>query len=249
MYYYLVEQTVEWAQKKNQDKLKKLVGQYGIAGETVSPSPARTVDELVTIGLEKNYSTFVGVGSDAFLNRVASSLINQRGGVHGDRVVVGCIPVNFETDFARWLGIKTIEQAATMLKTRKIANIAVGLIEPSKYFIAPLVIAQKKPFSLKLITPQFELETQAERITIDTNLAVVIQGPPRRQDLFHKLRYFFVGGPLAQTNNSQLFASRIKIETIDTLPVQLGREIIAKTPISLTLAPNALQMIVEKAIM
>lgn len=246
MYYYLQENTSNWNERKLQEKLKKLVGQFGIAGESVSPSPARTIDELVTIGLEKNYSTFVGVGGDLFLNKVASSLINQRGGFGGERVVLGLVPTNFQGDIAVWLGYRSIEDAAAALKSRKVAAVDVPVIEPSKYFIAPLRIKGSTVFSVKLATTGYTIDTQAASLSIDRNLRVVISGTPDPNQLINRLKHFFTGKQTENAADSQLRSNQLRIETLDTIPVYLHSEMIAKTPISLKIVPQALNLIMER---
>lgn len=246
MYYYLQESTANWNERKLLEKFKKLVGQFGIAGESVSPSPARTIDELVTIGLEKNYSTFVGVGSDLFLNKVASSLINQRGNFGGERVVLGLVPTDLQGDIAAWLGYRSIESAAAALKSRKVASVDVPLIEPSKYFIAPLRIKGSKVFSFKLATAGYTIDTQAASLSIDRNLRVMISGTPTQNQLVGRLKHFFTGKQSENVADSQLRSNQLRIETLDTIPVYLHSEMIAKTPVSLKIVPQALNLITER---
>ncbi len=246
MYYYLQESTANWNERKLQEKLKKLVGQFGIAGESVTPSPARTIDELVTIGLEKNYSTFVGVGSDLFLNKIASSLINQRGHFGGERVVLGLVPTNLQGDIAAWLGYRSIEDAAMALKSRKVAAVDVPVIEPAKYFIAPLRIKGSKIFSIKLATAGYTIETQAASLSIDRDLRVKISGTPDGNQLVNRFKHFFTGKQTENAADSELRSSQLRIETLDTIPVYLASEMIAKTPISLKIVPQALNLIMER---
>lgn len=246
MYYYLQENTTGWQERKLQDKLKKLVGQFGIAGETVSPSPARTIDELVAIGFEKNYSTFVGVGSDPFLNKLASSIINQSNKFNAERVVLGLVPTDLKGYVATWLGLRSVDEAAAVLKSRKIVSVDVALIEPSKYFIAPLEIRSTKPFMLKVITSGYELDAQATGIAIDKDLKVAIAGVPGAKQIFEKIKHFFTGGDMTNIDQSILRTNELKIETLDSLPVYLGSEIIAKTPVSLKIVPQVLNLIIER---
>lgn len=249
MYYYLEEHTSNWSERKLQEKLKKLVGQFGIAGETVSPSPARTIDELVTIGLEKNYSTFVGVGSDLFLNKVTSSIINQRVRFSADRVVLGLVPTNQQGDIAQWLGYASVEDAAMALKSRKVALVDVPVIEPTKYFIAPLKIRAAKPFSIKLITTGYTLDTQASAVAIDRTLKVTISGSAGPSQLMQKIRQFFTGTANINPAESRLSSKALTIETLDNIPVYLSSEMIAKTPVSLKIVPHVLNLITERGSM
>lgn len=246
MYYYLQESASNWNERKVQDKLKKLVGQFGIAGESVSPSPARTIDELVAIGLEKNYSTFVGVGDDLFLNKVASSIINQRDRFGAQRVVLGLVPTNLQGDIATWLGYRTIDEAASALKSRKVALMDVPVIEPSKYFIAPLRIKGAAVFSIKLATPGYTIDTQAAALSIDRTMQVTISGAPVGSKIMTTLRHFFTGETAQSAADSRLRSSTLRIETLDTIPVYLNSEMIAKTPISLKIVPQALNLITER---
>lgn len=247
MYYYLQEGTNNWSARQQQDKLRKLVGQYGIAGETVTPSPARTIDELVALGLEKNYSTFAAVGSDLFLNKVASSIINQRERFGAERVVLGLVPTDFTGEISRWVGLRSIEDAALALKSRKVVTIDLPVLEPSKYFIVPLNIRSNRAFSIKLVTAGYTVDTQAAELNIDRNLRVMIAGRPSPGQIFERIRHFFTGVPLVNPADSQLRANPLKIVTLDSIPVYLNNEMIAKTPVSLKIVPQVLNLITERS--
>jgi len=246
MYYYLQEGTNNWSARQQQEKLRKLVGSYGIAGETVTPSPARTIDELVGVGLEKNYSTFAAVGSDLFLNKVASSLINQRERFGTERVVLGLVPTDLNGEISRWLGLRSVEDAALALKARKVISVDLPVIEPSKYFIVPLKIQASKPFSIKLETSGYTIDAQTTGLQIDRDLNVKIAGRPGPGQLIEKIKHFFTGAPIASPADSQIRTSELKIVTLDSIPVYLMSEMIAKTPVSLKIVPQVLQLVATR---
>jgi diacylglycerol kinase family enzyme len=86
MYYYIFESAKNTSQKNLHEKIKDYLGFLGIAGETMTVSPARSVEELTQMGIEKKYSTIVAVGGDVLINKIASL-------IQGTEIVLGIIPI------------------------------------------------------------------------------------------------------------------------------------------------------------
>ena len=68
MYYYIMDSPKNISEKRTQEKIKNILGLLGITGETVTVTPARSIEELTNMGLAKKYSTIVAVGGDRWYN-------------------------------------------------------------------------------------------------------------------------------------------------------------------------------------
>src|SRR3989304_6363352 len=116
---------------------KDLSGDLGIAGEAVSPSAARTIEELTHLGVVKGYSTIVACGSEMLVNKVITVLATEK---MAKETVLGIIPDDFNSLLAERLGLKDIFSACNALKYRKLETINLCLIEPNKYFLTEAII-------------------------------------------------------------------------------------------------------------
>ena len=158
MYYYIFEPTKNPKEIKIQDEVKLKLQTLGIVGECVTLSLAEEARDLARVGLRKNYSTVVAVGSDRLINEVGSGLIESG-------AVLGAIPLTEESDFHTILGTKNYLEACDILPQRKVLTIDGGLINSSKIFITKVAVKPKRELSLSengLIIVNFDGNFQAE---------------------------------------------------------------------------------------
>lgn len=158
MYYYIFEPTKNPKEQKIQEEIKIKLQTLGIVGECVTLSLAEEARDLARVGLRKNYSTVVAVGSDRLINEVGSGLIESG-------AVLGAIPLTEESDFHTILGTKNYLEACDILPQRKVLTTDCGLINSSKTFITKVAIKPKRELSLSengLIIVNFDGDFQAE---------------------------------------------------------------------------------------
>lgn len=246
MYYYIFEQPSGSSQKRAQRKIKNLIAETGIAGESVSPSPARTIDELTQIGSSKGYSTVVAVGSDLFINKVASSLLNQV--LDGSKkVVLGLVPWQVEKSrLAKIAGIKSVDQAIETLKFRKLNAINPGVVLPNKFFITPLNIKTENPIYFRLTNDDFTTKILATQAAIARGVAIEIINDKWGGSAFKKSFNWLIGKPNVNESKSIFRHNSFLIETDGPIPVALETETIAKTPIKVQGSDKVLHLIVAR---
>jgi len=243
MYYYIMEpagrKELVW-----QERVKSILGDLGIAGETVSPSPARTIEELASLGIVKGYSTIVAVGSENIVDKIVTALINQKG---NKEVVLGIIPENYNSAMARMLGVSDLRDACNTLKFRKLSTIDACFIEPNKYFLTEAIIESHRTIDSYLILDNIKAGLPFNRIIIKPGLKITIEDNSLQKDSPNKLLGWLFGKKQTGINNSFFRSKNLKIETINTnIPVKVDDEVIAKTPIVCRNRSKVLKIIVAR---
>lgn len=247
MYYYIME-PANGKNTVNQDKIKDLLGDLGIAGETVFPSPARTIEELASLGVLKGYSTIVAVGSEKIVNKIVTALINQKS---TKDTVLGVIPDNFNSKLAKRIGVSNIKEACESLKYRKLETIDAVCIEPNKYFMTEAIVESHRTTDAYLIMNELQAGLAFNRITIKPGVKVEIEdfSGQKKEGLANFFGSLF-GKKEVQTKDiySSLFMTeRLQLETPGAnVKILVDNEAVAKTPVVLHDCPKALKIIVAK---
>lgn len=244
MYYYIMEpagrKSALW-----QEKVKNILGDLGIAGETVMPSAARTIEELASLGVVKGYSTIVAVGSEKIVDKVVTALINQQG---SQDVVLGIIPENYNSTMAKKIRVNDVYDACNTLKYRKLEIIDVCHISPNKYFLTEAVLESQKSVDAYITVGEVKAGLPFNKITIKPGLKIFIEDANSHQGTKNKLLgWLFKPKEKKDIYSSFFHSKKIEIETLDvTLPVKVDEEVIAKTPIICSNRPKALKIIVAR---
>lgn len=141
MYYYIVNPAAGGAKiDKIQDKLKSRLRDLGIMGEFVKSTGPEDVAKLARMGVEKGYKTIVAVGGDGTINEVMNELIDK------DKIVLGIIPTGTTNDLADALGIKGWYSATSILASRKVESIDLGVVA-GRYFVTSVAVGFDAEFS------------------------------------------------------------------------------------------------------
>lgn len=241
MYYYIMEQPKNRTTLKFQENIRKTLGNIGIMGETVTVSPARTTEELVDIGLNKNYSTIVAVGSDRHINKIASFIKNKN-------CALGIIPINCSILIYQLIGTSDVKEACEILKYRRLKVINMGAIEPNKYFItqAEIHFPHSTNVTITIINPgydSYKAEMPVSEIIISRNLYLLTTDKTNSQNPISSFWSWLTNKKTPDNQSSILRGKKIKIETPEPMPIYLDGEIIAKTSAVATLYPKALKII------
>lgn len=249
MYYYIFEQSSNNTQKKLNRKIKELCADAGIAGESVSPSPARTIDELAQIGSSKGYSTVVAVGQDNFFNKVASSLINHA--LHtkttDHKIILGFVPWYPEKSFiAKMFGIVSHVQAVETLKFRKLTPIIPAVISPHKFFISPIKIKTPRRSQIRIVTSDFDTHLNVTDVEISSDIELTCFDSTFGGSALQKGMLWLFGKSIVNRSKSIFRHKQFTIESPTPLPVNLQGETIAKTPITVSGGNQVLHAITSR---
>lgn len=265
MYYYIFEPTKNPKEIKIQEEIKIKLQTLGIVGECVTLSLAEEPRDLARVGLRKNYSTIVAVGSDKLINKIAGGLLETG-------AVLGIIPTEEFSLFHPILGTDNYLDACDILPQRKVLTIDCGLINSSKIFISEIKVKPKKELSLSesgLIIVNFDQNFQAEtklcEITVsnigagenetekvrqnlaDNHLDVFIPDQIKERRSFFSRIFGKKETPEEKTGGGSIFhPQRISIESRKKLITLLGDEIIERGNLIIESYPEALKIIIKR---
>ena len=243
MYYYIIE-PLKGKLASRAEKIKDILGDLGIAGETVSPSAARTIEELTHLGVIKGYSTIVAVGSESLTNKVITALAIEK---TVNEIVLGIIPDDFNSAIAKKIGVSDLKSACETLKFRRLSTIDICLIEPNKYFITSAEIFSHKNTEIFFSFDKLKGRALADSITIDPGLTLFFHD--RNLEGGPSIRFvnWLFGKKREDIFSSFFKAKRIRIETENTnLSIRVSGEIVAKTPATFHNRSKVLKIIVAR---
>lgn len=243
MYYYIHEPDYG-GQESLHRRVRHLISLHGITGEMTLPSPTSPLEDLVIRAADKGYNTIVAVGGDRFVTQVAKLL------AHSD-IALGVIPIGASPSLHALLGVKTLEQAIQSLKQRKISELGIGVVSPSKVFLVSATIAASKPTGVVVASKTFRVEGTFTHLTIERQEVVSVRfrdwshGP----NLIHRILYWFVGRTVPDHSETVLRAPTLSITTAEPLPVTIAGDQLAQTPCKVRVVPAALKLIQARASM
>lgn len=248
MYYYIMEtagkKTAVW-----QEKVKDILGDLGIAGETVAPSPARTIEELAQLGVVKGYNTIVAVGSQKLLNKVASVIINQK---ENRDIVLGFIPEDYSGSLAKRINTKDTQSACLALKQRRLETIDACMVEPNKFFLTEAILENTTPTDIYLTIDSIKAGLPFNKISIKPGIELNIRDfsiKTKTKNFFSFLFRKKEEEPINDIYSSFFLCENLRIDSEDEiLSVKADDDIIAKTPAIFHNRPKALKLIVSRDI-
>lgn len=243
MYYYIIE-PLRGKQVSRQEKIKDVLGDLGIAGETVSPSAARTIEELTHLGAIKGYSTIVAVGSESLTNKVITALASEK---LASEIVLGIIPDDFNSPVAKKIGVSDLRSACETLKFRKLSSIDICLAEPNKYFITSAEISSIRNNEVYFSFDKVKGKALTDNILIKPGLEIYLHDRNLEGGSTTKFYNWLFGKKREDIYSSFFKTKRIRIETENAnLPVKVSGEIVAKTPVTFHNRSRVLKIIVSR---
>lgn len=244
MYYYIIEPSRGKIGIRYQEKVKDILGDLGIAGETVSPSAARSIEELTHLGAVKGYSTIVAVGSESLINKVITVLATEK---IAKEAVLGAIPDDFTSTIARRIGVNDLYSACNALKFRKLETINLCLIEPNKYFLTEAIIESFRNKEVFFSMETIKGKAWARKVVIRPGLEIKLYDQSLEGGLVKKFLNWLFGKKEKDIYTSSFVTKRIRFESErENLAIKVSGEIVAKTPATFSNRPRLLKMIVAR---
>ncbi len=243
MYYYIFEPALQPNGYERITQIKDLLSTLGIAGEMVTPTPGRTVEDLVDLAVAKRYSTIVAVGGSELINRVARA-------IEPHDTVLGIIPLQKNPDLTSLIGTSEWRSAAHQLKRRRWQPVRLGLLNNTACFLTPaqIQLANTEPYTLT--TPDFVIQGKGGTISIapgssekaQEQLAVRIEKPIPRSGLLSSL----FGKSKSETSLTTLSVTSLELITDEKAEVVVAGSTLCTTPIHCTSQEKLLRLIVGK---
>ncbi len=244
MYYYIVEPLTTQAEKKKLDDIKAMLAQLGITGEFAIASPARTAEEHLELAIRKNFTTIVGIGSDALANTIASGILD-----HGhDQIAMGVIPLDANQTLWQLTGNRSLKEASQALRQRLLSPITAIELNPTQVAITDVVITQPQPVKFQIAYNTIELSGQLTDLTINRQGLVQFWDQSLRPTAASPswLQRIFSSAPIDQSI-SQFTALHWQLATETPVSVMAGGQIIAATPLTVTIRQKVLKLITNRA--
>ena len=227
-----------------QEKIKDILGNLGIAGETVAPSAARTIEELTHLGIVKEYSTIVAVGSEAIANKVITALMGQK---NLQNIVLGVIPDNFDSQIAKMIGANDLYTACEALKTRRLKTFDLCHLEPNKYFLTQGSIETFRNQEIYFSIDDAKGKTLTNQIIIKPGLKMNIYDKTYTGKTPRRFFNWLFGKKEKDIYTSYFHSKRIRLEAENANHAfKVANETIAKTPVTIHNRNKALKIIVAR---
>lgn len=243
MYYYIIEPIYKKFGNR-EEKIKDILGDLGIAGETVSPTPARSIEELAHLGVVKGYSTIVAIGSEMLLNRVITVLATEN---LAKETVLGIIPDDFTSPIAKKIGASDLSSACNALKFRKLQTVGLCLIEPNKFFLTAAKISSPKNQEIFFSFDRLKGRALVKEVTIRPGLEINFYDAEFEGGAAERFSRWLFGKKKKDIHSSFFATKRIRFESeTKNLPINVSGEIVAKTPVTFQNRARMLKIIVAR---
>ncbi|PIT97202.1 hypothetical protein COT77_02710 [Candidatus Berkelbacteria bacterium CG10_big_fil_rev_8_21_14_0_10_41_12] len=243
MYYYIFESPKNSRERQLFEKIRDVARTFGIAGEITQSSPARTPDELTKMGLEKNYSTIIAIGTNSHINKIITRIMKEKPEYP---VAIGLIPTDPTSSLSKNWSYKSVEEACETLKYRKVEKLNVGLIDPGRFFLTSAYIFSRKPIKFYLDVDRWQAEATANLIQIFSNLTVEVEKFDFEGSKLKAAINWLVGKSNEKVERSIFRGKTVKVSSDKVLPVYVDNEIVARTPISVYRKLKVLNVIMKR---
>src|SRR3989344_5081008 len=261
MYYYIVDpQKISQREfERVQNELYSSLSLYHIAGEVVRVTGVRTINQLVENAFAMEVKTLVAVGSDETLHDVINAVGSRE-------MVIGFIPL-IKTELGKILGIKDITQAIKTLASRRIAELDLGMVNTGNYFLGKISFGLENNFQPIEIKFSANNEYQASLIVAggliinsrydfsddskitdpsDAVLDLLLLPKLSRWQTFWHRNQISSGNFEKIPQASMLHVKKLEITSPVGLALKLEGRVLARTPATVDVLPQALKIIVSK---
>lgn len=250
MYYYIFD--IKKCKKRSQvESIKEYLGTLGISGEFTYPSAAQNVEELVHLGLSKQYTTIVAIGSDEIANTVAGILV-------GKKEAMGFIPLEISPELASLIGTENWKDACDVLRFRKIKEIRLGKTATGNYFLTYAKLDLKYPVEITMELKDYIVQAKIKDLMIsnfnpgikkigEDYLDIVMNSVEPNDSLISRFSLLFGREKKLQDSAMTLIRARsLRLFTKTSMSISSGDHVLAKTPQLIESTDDYLRLITAK---
>lgn len=252
MFFYLYDSLV--LDKKNETILRQIesrIIELGINGRVERLTSLRNLKEIIDTGLKHKAHTFVIVGSDATWLRAMNLLADQP-------VALGLIPVGATSQLAPLFGVQQASEACNVL-SRRVTKL-IPVLKVNQNHVLTEVTADIPTGTVLRCNDAFRIVTQQSSRLHIMNLGKVIGYKDVEQWFCPAPHAITIALEPAQTKlhlwsrpsrsrvqTSRLVVNKLTLQHPDqAMMVQLDGTIVLKSPLTITVKPKALKVIVGK---
>lgn len=243
MYYYIVDPPQTKNDQQVINAIRNRLIPEGLTGEFVFRTPGQSASVLADKALKQGFSTLVCVGDDALAGELATVLYDQS-------AALGIIPIHASGALHDLIGYADWKTAISALRARKIALRDIGVINGELSFLTEVEVLSRKPSLTRIHMNRFAVSAELARLTIKLSsdsppfdmpgvLNFVVYEPAG-------LSFLGFGKPKSPIISTLLRAEQAVIQTTAPARILYGKQEIAQTPISVSILPQAIRMIVAR---
>lgn len=249
MYYYIFD--LKKCRKRTQvENIKSYLSVLGISGEFTYPTAAQNVDELVELGLSKQYTTIVAIGDDEIANAVAGKLV-------GKKEAMGFIPLEASSELSTLIGTSSWKDACDIIRYRKIEEIKLGKTASGNHFLTNAFLDIQFPTEITLEFKDYMIhakvrnlvianfDPQIKKISAD-HLDVVFSSVEPNCSFLNKMSSLLKSKNDDSATQSLIRAKSLRIFTKTPISIASGKHTIAKTPQFIESTDETLRLIAAK---
>lgn len=242
MYYYIAEPLTIKAEHRQVEAVKSLLSQLGIAGEFAIASPARTVEEHLELAFSKGFTTIVGIGSDALVNRVAATMLLRQ----YDKAVLGAIPLQPGQLLWSMIGARSLGEIGDILCSRHLVSIDALALGRGQMIITPAELRVSRPVRFQLRYRQVDLQGLLTDVRLETSGEVKLWDATYGQPTGFFSRWFSRPTTEKALSMTHFKHDRWALATATPLPITVNGQTVAQTPLQAIRQPKALKLIVSR---
>ena len=246
MYYYIVDSPQTKADQTTIASIRSKLIPEGIPGEFTFRTPGESAKNLAEKAIAQGFTTIVAIGGDQLINELAGILYDQP-------IALGIIPMNASAAMQKLIGYNDWHVAIQTLRHRKLALFDVAVINEEHFFLTEVLLTAEKPsiFSLHMNRFTAHAETKSLRLVLPTGQApfditgvinFVIEETASRGGFGG-----FFGGQKSEIT-TLLRSEQAAIQCTNPATCTLDTVAIAQTPLSVTIVPQAVRIVVARHI-
>lgn len=210
----------------------------GLNGKIIRLSGIKNIKSAIQNEMRLGAKTIVAVGNNQTVNRIMGAIIEAD--IYSDfqkNTLLGIIPIGNDNSIATSFGIKNEEEACNILLARRIERIDLGLIG-DYYFLNEVEIESRGTvINLK----DYSLEIKDKGFIKIINLINDKNNPINSNPHDGKLDVYVV-----TKKNTQSLMRLDKFEVVSEHPIIVDGVIEVKSPVTISVAKNKLNVIVGK---
>jgi len=250
MYYYIFD--IKKCKKKTQvEDIKNHLLSLGISGEFSYPSSGQSVEDLVDIGLEKQYNTIVGIGGDEIAAKIANKLC-------GKTEAMGLIPLEASPDLETLIGAKSWREGCENLRYRRIKEIKIGKTGNNTAFLTNTYLAINSPIEVTIEFKDYLVQANVTKLVISNYSAgiqklsedfldISMTSVSSNSNSILKSLSSLLGMKKGQNSGESIFRARsLRVFTKYQIPFSTHETTIAKTPQFFEISDDTLRIITAK---
>lgn len=258
MYLFLVNPAAGNRQfQKIEKHMKRMLEKLEIKHRFVMINDLLDIPKLIEKNLRPSDQAVIVVGGNATVNNVINTLADQD-------VALGVVPMSRTNYLARSLGIKNWQQAVRLLKQPELKNSRLGKIG-QHYFIGNVRVASRQNLlttyfnrtslwrkflglahSTKTlnegVTTQMIVDNEIKATGEAKSLDIILNGEHNEK----RLKIQLIVGDAPSSDSTLLHGNNLKIESDRKMPVIMGNETVAHTPIEIVGLSKYIKLIIPK---